>query len=89
MTANNFKHIKLDHKKMGFDPGDDDKLQAAMHKNLHAAAKEAAVSGDVERQERVTEDMNAIERLRERDKILDPNDESPDHPIGGYKASDL
>lgn len=89
MSINEMRSFKLDHKKMGFDPGDDDKLQAAMHKNLNVSASDAFIHGDKERHKRITEDMDAIEELRKEDEISDPNDEKPDYPIGGYKAVDL
>jgi hypothetical protein len=82
------KHIHLNHKARGFHPGDDDRLQAAMHKNLHRAAEEAIKHGDTERHARVKEDIDALEQLRKHDELTDPNDERPDHPHGGYGKSD-
>jgi hypothetical protein len=82
----NLKTIKLSHEERGFEPGDDDKLQEAMHKNLRASATEALAKGDVEHHQKVTEHINALNQLREEDSILDPNDENPDHPHGGHNA---
>jgi hypothetical protein len=82
------KHIKLNHKARGFHPGDDDKLQAAMHKNLHKASEEALAHGDMERPTRVREDIDALEKLKKHDELTDPNDEKPDHPHGGYGKTD-
>jgi hypothetical protein len=82
------KDIKLNHKERGFHPGDDDKIQEAMHKNLRKSADEALAKGDIEHHQRVTEHANALNQLREEDAITDPNDERPDHPHGGHKATD-
>ncbi|MFA5830590.1 MAG: hypothetical protein WC878_02050 [Candidatus Paceibacterota bacterium] len=88
MSIKNLKHIKLNHKERGFKPGADDRLQEAMHKNLHAAAKEALNRGDVEHHATIKEDIDALDQLRKADEINDPHDAVPDHPHGGYQKND-
>lgn len=67
----------------GFNPGDDDALQAAIRKNLAAVHEEHKVEGRHEEAAGVKEHLDALEKLYEIEKQNDPHDEVPDDPRAG------
>lgn len=67
----------------GFDPGDDDKLQAAIRENLEAVHAEHVEMGREEDAASVKEHLEALDKLHEIEKREDPHDEVPDDPTVG------
>lgn len=80
----NFKNIDMsDPSKRGFDPGDDDKLQAATKGNLQKQYQEYLTEGNTVEAEKIKKEIDALEEAMELDKKTDPNDETPDKPMAG------
>ena len=70
----------LSHKVRGFHPGDDDKLQAVIKKNLQKAHNTHSVAGDAEKAARLKKHLDALEEHERLEKEHDPNDTIPDDP---------
>ena len=77
------KDINLSPKARGFHPGDDDRLQNVIRKNLEKHHKNLTVSKDTAGARRVKKQLQALEEIKRIDEAHDPEDKHPDDPHPG------